>query len=227
MNVHWGMRLRAQFLLSAFAPEHFPTEGRTGGAPEVAFLGRSNVGKSSLINALVGEAQARVSSTPGRTRSINFFGMHEVLGSGQLRPKPALILADLPGYGYAKISKSISSEWSSFVDPYLSERPELALCCCLVDTNIPPQVSDEQLIRYMQLHRQPYVVIGTKSDRLSNNTLAKALATLKRELGVSDIIACAAKEGKGGRGMKELWARLDAVREAGPPAAATTLEQDL
>ncbi len=211
------MRLRAQFLLSAFAPEHFPTADRTGDAPEVAFLGRSNVGKSSLINALLGEGQARVSSTPGRTRSINFFGLHEVLGSGQARQLPALVFADLPGYGYAKISKSISAEWSGFVDPYLSERAQLALSCCLVDTNIPPQESDHQLIRYMQLHRQPYVVIGTKSDRLSNNTLAKSLAALKSEHGISDIIACAAKDGKTGRGMKELWSRLDAVREAGLP----------
>lgn len=211
------MRLRAQFLLSAFAPEHFPTAARTGDAPEVAFLGRSNVGKSSLINALMGEGQARVSSTPGRTRSINFFGLHEVPPSGQMRPLPALVLADLPGYGYAKISKSISAEWSGFVDPYLSERAQLALSCCLVDTNIPPQESDHQLIQYMQLHRQPYVVIGTKSDRLSNNTLAKSLSALKAEHGISDIIACAAKVGKNGRGMKELWSRLDAVREAGLP----------
>lgn len=211
------MRLRAEFLLSAFAPEHFPTASRTGGAPEVAFLGRSNVGKSSLINALMGDGQARVSSTPGRTRSINFYGLHEVLASGGIRPVPALVFADLPGYGYAKVSKSISAEWSGFVDPYLAERPQLALCCCLVDTNIPPQESDHQLIKYMQLHRQPYLVIGTKSDKLSNNTLGKSLAALKSEHGVSDIIACAAKLGKNGRGMKELWGRLDALREAGPP----------
>ena len=206
------MRWRSQFLLSAFAPEHFPSADRTGNAPEVAFLGRSNVGKSSLINALLGDVQARVSSTPGRTRSINFYGLHEVLPSGQARLLPGLVFADLPGYGYAKISKSISAEWSGFVDPYLSEREPLALSCCLVDTNIPPQESDHQLIQYMQLHRQPYLVIGTKSDRLSNNALAKSLAALKAEHGLAEIVACAAKDGKNGRGLRDVWTKLEALR---------------
>lgn len=220
------MRLRAQFILSAFAPEHFPTAAKTGDAPEVAFLGRSNVGKSSLINALLGEGQARVSSTPGRTRSINFFGMHEVLGSGQTRPLPTLVLADLPGYGYAKISKSISAEWATFVDPYLADRPQLALCCCLVDTNIPPQESDRQLIQYMQLNRYPYLVLGTKSDRLSNNTLAKSLTALRNEHGVNEIIATAAKEGPAGRGLKPLWARLESLRQTARETTAPTQPAD-
>ncbi len=219
------MRLQAQFLLSAFDPSHFPTAARTGNAPEVAFLGRSNVGKSSLINALVGGVHARVSSTPGRTRSINFYGLNEVTPAGQVRSKPALVFADLPGYGYAKISKSISSEWSGFVDPYLSERPQLALCCCLVDTNIPPQASDQQLIQYMQLHRQPYLVLGTKIDRLSNNALAKSLAALKSEHGTNEIIACSSQGGRNGRGLKELWGRLLQLRQT-EPLTGESLEAD-
>src|SRR5580692_7475805 len=139
------MRLVPKFLLSAMAPEHFPDAARTADAPEVAFLGRSNVGKSTLINKLLGSKEAKVSSTPGRTRAINFFALHE--GTEHKHTlKPALIFADLPGYGYAKISKSISAEWPSFIEPYINEREQLALCICLVDSNIPPQPSDTLLI---------------------------------------------------------------------------------
>src|ERR1700710_3227349 len=134
------MRLDPVFLLSATDVAPFPSEAKTGGAPEVAFLGRSNVGKSSLINKLLGSKEAKVSSTPGRTRAINFFALHA--GPPQkFAARPSLIFADLPGYGYAKISKSISAEWPTFIEPYLNEREQLALCICLVDSNIPPQES--------------------------------------------------------------------------------------
>ena len=206
------MRLQARFLLSAFAADQFPTAAKTGGAPEIAFLGRSNVGKSSLINGLLGEVQARVSSTPGRTRSINFFALHEVTNAGNARPLPELVFADLPGYGYAKISKSISAEWPSFIDPYLADREPLSLCCCLVDTNILPQESDARLLEFLRSVGRAYLVVGTKSDRLSNNALGKSIATLKRELGVDEVVACSAKLGKQDRGMKELWTRILATR---------------
>ncbi len=205
------MRLRAQFLLSAFAADGFPSAAKTGGAPEVAFLGRSNVGKSSLINALLEESQARVSSTPGRTRSINFFGLYEEAASGKVRATPALVFADLPGYGYAKISKSISAEWPVFIDPYLAERPELALCCCLVDTNIPPQPSDGQLIAFLREVGREFIVLGTKSDRLSSNALAKSVAALKRFHEIETVIPCSAKLGKQDRGLKQVWDILHAL----------------
>lgn len=205
-------------MLSAFAADQFPSAAQTANAPEIAFLGRSNVGKSSLINALLGGTEARVSSTPGRTRSINFFGLHEQPNGGAIRPHPSFIFADLPGYGYAKISKSISAEWPSFIDPYLSERPQLALCCCLVDTNIPPQASDGQLIAFLREVGRNFVVVGTKSDRLSNNTLAKSVAALKREHGIDEVLACSVKEGKENRGLKALWARIHATAVTPQPS---------
>jgi len=203
------MHLSPVFLLSATAPEHFPTETKTFNAPEVAFLGRSNVGKSSLINALLGSREAKVSSTPGRTRAINFFALHE--GSGERRKvRPSLIFADLPGYGYAKISKSISSEWPKFIEPYLAERDTLALCICLVDTNIPPQPNDTQLITYLKQTQRPYLVVGTKSDRISNNVLSKSIAALKSAHEVEEVLPISAKTDAG---IKTLWARLQAVAE--------------
>ena len=201
------MRFFPTFLLSATSPDHFPGEARTGGAPEVAFLGRSNVGKSSLINKLLGSKEAKVSSTPGRTRAINFFALHE--GTEQKHSlKPALIFADLPGYGYAKISKSISAEWPTFIEPYIGEREQLALCICLVDSNIPPQPSDTQLISALQQMQRPYLVVATKSDKLGGNQLAKSLAALKKAHGVDRILPVSSKSESG---VKALWPEIVSV----------------
>jgi GTP-binding protein len=198
------MRLQPVFLLSATDASHFPPESKTFGAPEIAFLGRSNVGKSSLINSLLGSREARVSSTPGRTRAINFFALHEA-SNGKQKAAPTLIFADLPGYGYAKISKSISAEWPKFIEPYLAERETLALSICLVDSNIPPQASDHQLINYLKLEQKPFLVVATKADRLSKNVLAKNLATLKREHEIEEILPISAKTEDG---IKMLWQKI-------------------
>ena len=202
-----AMRLSPVFLLSATNVVHFPSQAKTFGAPEIAFLGRSNVGKSSLINALLGEKVAHTSSTPGRTRAINFFALHEQAGERK-KARPLLIFADLPGYGYAKISKSVASEWPNFIEPYLRERETLALAVCLVDTNIPPQKSDRQLIDFFRETERPFVVVGTKADRLSNSALAKSLTALKREHEVDDVLPVSAKTTAG---VKALWARLMSV----------------
>src|ERR1700744_6049480 len=170
------MRYHTQFLLSAMAAGQFPASQ----APEIAFLGRSNVGKSSLLNALLGEKQAKVSSTPGRTRAINFFAVSDT----PQRQQPQMLFADLPGYGYAKISKSISAEWPKFIEPYLAERPTLALCLCLVDSNIPPQASDAQLIDFLRSVGRQILVVAKKADRLSGNGRAKAQAALREGLEV-------------------------------------------
>ncbi|MGD0733054.1 MAG: ribosome biogenesis GTP-binding protein YihA/YsxC [Terracidiphilus sp.] len=194
------MRYTAQFLLSALAAAQFPAPDVT----EIAFLGRSNVGKSSLLNALVGEKAAKVSQTPGRTRAINFFAL---LDQSNRRK---LMFADLPGYGYAKISKSISAGWPEFIEPYLAIRSTLKLCVCLVDSNVPPQQSDRQLIRWLRSQGREFVVAATKIDRLSGNQRTRNLMALKKGLDVEELLPVSAKTGYG---IKELWARIEAARE--------------
>ena len=192
------MRYQTQFLLSAMAPEQFPASA----TPEIAFLGRSNVGKSSLLNALVGEKAAKVSSTPGRTRAINFFALGEEGKEGRHK----LVFADLPGYGYAKISKSISETWPDFIDPYLAHREQLQLCVCLVDSNIPAQQSDKQLIDWLRHQGRAFAVVGTKVDKQSGNERTKNLAALKRNLGIDDLLFLSSKTGYG---LKDLWTRIE------------------
>ncbi len=192
------MRYQTQFLLSAMAPEQFPVSA----TPEIAFLGRSNVGKSSLLNALVGEKAAKVSSTPGRTRAINFFALGEEGKEGRHK----LVFADLPGYGYAKISKSISETWPDFIDPYLAHREQLQLCICLVDSNIPAQQSDKQLIDWLRHQGRAFAVVGTKVDKQSGNERTKNLAALKRNLGIDDLLFLSSKTGYG---LKDLWTRIE------------------
>jgi GTP-binding protein len=194
------MRYTTQFLLSALSAAQFPAPG----APEVAFLGRSNVGKSSLLNALVGEKAAKVSQTPGRTRAINFFAL---LDQKQRR---RLVFADLPGYGYAKISKSISAGWPVFIEPYLGGRETLRLCVCLVDSNVPPQASDAQLLDWLRAAGRAFVVAATKIDRLSGNQRTRNLAALKKDLELDDVLPVSAKTGYG---IRELWARIEASAE--------------
>ena len=190
------MRILARFLLSASDLKHFPAPT----VPEIAFLGRSNVGKSSVINALVGAKVARTSNTPGRTRSINFY---EVRRAGQ--PRPEMLLADLPGYGYAKVSREISDDWARFVDPYLHQRSSLALCLALVDSNIPPQESDGQLMEFLVSGRRPHVIVATKCDRLSGNQLRQAVHTIEQAYAGVPVVAFSAKTGAG---KEELWRQI-------------------
>ena len=129
---------------------------------------------------------------------INFIELRQKLESVQ----PDLMLADLPGYGYAKISKEISAEWPKFIEPYLSERQPLRLCIALVDTNVPPQASDYQLIEWLKHAGRDFLVVATKSDRLSGNKLRNALNLLKREHRVEEILPYSAENGAG---KSELW----------------------
>ena len=201
----------AKFITSAAHPDGFPREG----PPEFAFLGRSNVGKSSLINSLLGQKLAHVSSTPGRTRTINFIGIYSKPG----QPAPELILVDLPGYGYAKLSRSISAEWPKFIEPYLKHREALQLAVVLVDVNVPPQPPDHQLIRFLQHTERDFLVVGTKSDKLSGNKLKAALSALASAHGVDRILPYSARTGAG---RTELWraihSRVAGAEQAFRPA---------
>ena len=191
------MKPLAKFLTSAADPRHFPAPG----PPEFAFLGRSNVGKSSLINSLLGQKLAHVSSTPGRTRTINFIGIFAKPG----QPAPELMLVDLPGYGYAKIAREISAEWPKFIEPYLKDRETLALSIVLIDSNIPPQEPDHQLIHFLQAIQREFLVVATKTDKLSGNKLRGALNVLAREHGVDAVLPYSAKTSAG---RAELWREI-------------------
>ena len=160
------------------------------------------MGKSSLLNTLVGEKTAKVSQTPGRTRAINFFALLDE------SKRQKLVFADLPGYGYAKISKSISAGWPEFIEPYLAIRSALKLCVCLVDSNVPAQESDRQLIDWLRAAGRELVVVATKIDRLSGNQRTRNLLALRQGLELEEILPVSAKTGYG---VKELWARIDAV----------------
>ena len=201
------MRVLSRFVTSAVDAARFPPPG----LPEIAFLGRSNVGKSSLINSLVGAKIAKTSSTPGRTQMINFF---ELQWPG--RAAPEMQLADLPGYGYARVPKAISSGWGAFIDPYLSGRPTLALCVVLVDLNVPPQKSDAQLLDFLQAAGRPFLLAATKSDKLSGNKRRSALATLAKAYPGARIVPYSSKTGDG---REELWRELRAATQTAANAS--------
>jgi GTP-binding protein len=196
-----SMRVLSRFLAAATDVSHFPAPS----IPEIAFLGRSNVGKSSVINSLVGTKLARTSSTPGRTRSINFF---EIRWPG--KPNPELIFADLPGYGYAKLSREISQEWPTFIEPYLQQRETLALCIALIDVNVPPQENDRQLLEFLNSSGRNFLVVGTKSDRLSNNQLSNALRKLGEQYPSARLLPYSSKTGAG---RDELWKQIRGVAQ--------------
>lgn len=195
------MKVLTRFVTSAAHPRQFPPPG----APEIAFLGRSNVGKSSLINSLVGSKIAKTSNTPGRTQTINFF---EIRRHG--KPKPESIFVDLPGYGYARAPKEVTAKWSEFINPYLEKRPTLALCISLVDVTIPPQQLDLQLLEWLRHVHRPFLVVATKADRISNNQLRNSLHKICEQLQINleQIIPFSAKARIG---QDELWR---AIREA-------------
>ena len=181
----------AKFVKSAFNKSHWTTDG----LPEIAFLGRSNVGKSSLINSLLGrKGLARTSNTPGRTQSINFFLINE-----------SFYFVDLPGYGFAKVSKQMRSDWGKMAEEYLAERKELRLSIQLVDSRHKPTELDFQLNEWLKFYSKNHIVAATKADKLSNNRLSKNLRQTGEAFPESKVIAYSSVTGKG---KDALWSEI-------------------
>jgi len=195
------MKVLTHFVTSASDPRQFPPPG----APEIAFVGRSNVGKSSLINSLVGSKIAKTSNTPGRTQTINFF---QVRRPG--KPHPDFVFADLPGYGYARVPKEVTAQWARFIHPYLEKRESLALCLALVDVTIPPQELDLRLLDWLRHVDRNFLLVATKSDRISGNQLRASLHKLGERLGIlpGQIVAFSTKARMG---YDELWRQIKAA----------------
>ncbi|PYT01159.1 MAG: YihA family ribosome biogenesis GTP-binding protein [Acidobacteria bacterium] len=173
----------AEFCKSAFESAHWPVDGR----PEIAFLGRSNVGKSSLLNSLLHrKGLARTSNTPGRTQSISFFLIND-----------SFYFVDLPGYGFAKVSKTMRSDWGKMAEDYLSQREQLALSIQLVDSRHKPSQLDLQLHEWLEFNQKAYLVVATKSDKLSSNELTKQMRVIDSVMPESRVISYSSQTGKG------------------------------
>lgn len=162
---------KAELKAVAVKPKQYPEDAM----PEVAFAGRSNVGKSSLINLLLNRKKlARVSGNPGKTRTINFYEINDTFR-----------IVDLPGYGYAKVSKSISADWGPMMETYLSGRDNLRKVIQLVDIRHAPSAQDIQMYEWLKFYELDGVVVATKADKISRNELQKNISVIRKALGLS------------------------------------------
>ncbi len=185
----------ARFIISAARPEQFPVEGD----PEVAFLGRSNVGKSSLLNALVGiDKLAFTSSRPGRTQFVNFYQV-----DGGLR------FVDLPGYGFAKVPQQKTREWKALIEKYLSERGALRLCVILLDARRGWMEKDVELRGWLEHRGRPYIVAATKVDKLKSQRERHESLRALRDGYPGEILECSAVTG---RGVREIWQAISKIK---------------
>jgi GTP-binding protein len=194
----------AEFLKSSFQAADWPS----GALPEIAFMGRSNVGKSSLLNSLLAvRGLARTSSTPGRTQSLNFFLINK-----------RFRFVDLPGFGYARVPKAIKSSWGEMVSSYLAKREQLVLSIHIVDSRHEPTKLDLQLHEWLEHSAKPRLIVATKSDKLSNNELKESLGRVNRVFSKDRVVAFSAKTGRGG---SEVWRAIEsAVADFKLPALA-------
>jgi len=197
-----GMLIKsAEFMTSAVRPQQYPAPD----LPELAFAGRSNVGKSSLINTLVSRRKlVQTSSVPGKTRLINFFRVNE-----------ALMLVDLPGYGYARVSEAERRKWRPMIEQYLSGRESLKAVVVILDIRRTPNEEDAQLLNWLDRREIPSVLIVTKADKLSKTAQAKQRTLIAAALEVEpdELVLFSAKTRQG---REELWRILLSLATAPP-----------
>ena len=204
----------ADFARTATRPEEWPR----GPVPELAFVGRSNVGKSSMLNALARrKGLARVSATPGRTRALQFFDL-------AYRPTPAarprqVRFCDLPGYGWAKVSKAERDRWAAMIEDYLKGRDVLRAVVLIVDARHAPAESDHDALAFLRATGRPVVVAATKVDKLAKTRRGAALRGVEEALGLArgEAVPFSAIEGTG---ADALWARIAAAAEEASGAGA-------
>jgi GTP-binding protein len=181
----------ARFVKSATASEHYPRDGR----PEIAFMGRSNVGKSSLINSLLGvRGLARTSGTPGRTQLINFFLIDDTF-----------YFVDLPGYGYARVPGDVRKQWGPMVENYLSSRPNLVLSILITDSRHEPTELDLQMKEWLEERGKQFIVVATKADKLSSNKLRASLRRASEVFGNHELIPYSAISRTG---VSHIWKQI-------------------
>jgi GTP-binding protein len=195
--------LEARIVATAAGPEGFPDAG----LPEIAFLGRSNVGKSSLLNKLVNRKKlARTSATPGKTRLVHFFEARRESGS--------VLLVDLPGYGYAKVSQTERRSWRKLVEGYLEGRAPLRVAILLQDVRRDPRDDEIDLLAWLGEQSVPVLVAVTKCDKLGASKRAARVREIARALGLPDhaVVPTSATKGSG---MADLWRGLDAALTEG------------
>jgi len=181
----------AEFVKSAVKPGQYPG----GELPEVAFAGRSNVGKSSLINALLGRKKlAQTSATPGKTRLINFFTVNETLS-----------FVDLPGYGFARVSRAEQETWGPMIETYLRERENLRLVVSILDVRHDPTGQDRDLIDWLRHFGRNHLIVLTKSDKLSRGEALKRRRRIASLLGLGEFETPILFSARTGEGKGEVW----------------------
>lgn len=195
-----------EFIISAVGPDQYPVDA----LPEIALAGRSNVGKSSLINRMINRKNlARTSSTPGKTQHMNYYRVNE-----------NLYLVDFPGYGYAKVSKSQREAWGKMVERYLAERDPLKLVLLVVDLRHPPSADDRLMFDWLRHYQIPFCVVATKADKIPKTRWGKHIKIMKQELGVVPGDHFISFSSEIGLGREELWALINEYTQSDEPDEA-------